>query len=89
MATVKLTKRTVESLKVREKDYITFDAELPGFGVRVMPSGKRFFLIQYRRHGRTRRVMIGQFGPVTAENARRGATRCLGRCVAQGEILRN
>jgi hypothetical protein len=71
MARLKLTKRTVESLKVREKDHIAFDVELPGFGVRVMPSGKRFFLIQYRRHGRTRRVMIGQFGPVTAENARR------------------
>ena len=75
MARLKLTKRTVESLKVREKDHIAFDVELPGFGVRVMPSGKRFFLIQYRRHGRTRRVMIGQFGPVTAENARREATR--------------
>jgi Arm DNA-binding domain len=79
VAKLKLTKRAVGSLKINEKDYIAFDAELPGFGVRVMPSGKRFFLIQYRRHGRTRRVMIGQFGPVTAENARREATRLLGQ----------
>ena len=43
-----LTKRTVESLKVRENGHIAFDADLPGFGVRVMPSGKRFFLIQLR-----------------------------------------
>src|ERR1700731_565315 len=78
MVRLKLTKRTVESLKVREKDHISFDAELPGFGVRVMPSGKRFFLVQYRRHGRTRRVMIGQFGIVTAELARREATAKLG-----------
>ena len=85
MARTKLTKRTVESLKVREKDHIAFDADLPGFGVRVMPSGKRFFLIQYRRHGRTRRVMIGQFGPVTAENARREATRLLGLVRGAGE----
>ncbi|WP_445083388.1 hypothetical protein [Bradyrhizobium sp. TM239] len=35
-----------------------------------MPSGKWFFLVQYRRHGQTRRVMIGQFGVVTAELAR-------------------
>src|SRR5271169_4879408 len=74
MAKIKITKRTVEALKVAAKDYIAFDTDLPGFGVRVMPSGKRFFLIQYRRHGRTRRVMIGQFGPVTAEIARREAT---------------
>ncbi|MFU0506410.1 tyrosine-type recombinase/integrase [Pseudaminobacter sp. NGMCC 1.201702] len=78
MAKDKLTKRFVEGLDKREKDYIIFDTELPGFGIRVMPSGKRFFLIQYRRHGRTRRVMIGQFGPVTAEIARKEAIRMLG-----------
>ena len=78
MAKIKITKRTVEALKAAAKDYIAFDTDLPGFGVRVMPSGKRFFLVQYRRHGRTRRVMIGQFGIVTAELARREATIKLG-----------
>ena len=78
MAKIKITKRTVEALKVAAKDYIAFDTDLPGFGVRVMPSGKQFFLVQYRRHGRTRRVMIGQFGIVTAELARREATIKLG-----------
>ena len=78
MPKAKLTKRTVETLAILAKDYITFDAELAGFGIRVMPSGKRFFLVQYRRHGRTRRVMIGQFGIITAEQARREATRMLG-----------
>ena len=78
MAKDKLTKRSVEKLETRNTDYIVFDTELPGFGLRVMPSGKRFFLIQYRRHGRTRRVMIGQFGPITAEIARKEALRMLG-----------
>jgi integrase len=78
MAKIKITKRTVEALRVATKDYIALDTDLPGFGVRVMPSGKRFFLVQYRRHGRTRRVMIGQFGIVTAELARREATIKLG-----------
>ncbi|MDU0961060.1 MAG: Arm DNA-binding domain-containing protein, partial [Bradyrhizobium sp.] len=78
MAKIKITKRSVEALKVTPKDYIAFDTDLPGFGVRVMPSGKRFFLLQYRRHGRTRRVMIGQYGVVTAELARREATIKLG-----------
>jgi integrase len=78
MPRAKLTKRTVETLAVLAKDYITFDAELAGFGIRVMPSGKRFFLVQYRHHGRTRRVMIGQFGIITAEQARREAIHMLG-----------
>jgi Arm DNA-binding domain len=78
MAKIKITKRSVEALKATSKDYFAFDTDLPGFGVRVMPSGKRFFLVQYRRHGRTRRVTIGQFGIVTAELARREATIKLG-----------
>ncbi len=81
----KLTKRTVEALETRAKNYIAFDAELPGFGVRVMPSGKRFFLVQYRRHGRTRRIMIGQFGPVTAEVARQKAMALLGQAKGGGD----
>jgi len=84
MPKAKLTKRTVETLAVLAKDYITFDAELAGFGIRVMRSGKRFFLVQYRRHGRTRRVMIGQFGIITAEQARREASRMLGEVRGAG-----
>jgi hypothetical protein len=80
----KLTKRSVEALRVRADNYIAFDAELPGFGVRVMPSGKRFFLVQYRRHGRTRRVMLGQFGPLTAEIARRRALVQLAQARSDG-----
>lgn len=40
MPKIKITKRTVEALKVATKDYIAFDTDLPGFGVRVMPSGE-------------------------------------------------
>jgi integrase len=80
----KLTKRSVEALRVQATNYIAFDAELPGFGVRIMPSGKRFFLVQYRRHGRTRRVMLGQFGPLTAEVARRQALMLLAQARSGG-----
>ena len=80
----KLTKRVVEGLELRSNNYIVFDAELPGFGIRVMPSGKRFFLVQYRKHGRTRRVMLGQFGPLTAEIARRQGQLLLARARSSG-----
>lgn len=78
MAKSKLTIRSIEQLQAKDKDYIVFDSDLPGFGIRIMPSGKKFFLIQYRRHGRTRRVMIGQYGIVAAEVARKEAMRMLG-----------
>lgn len=80
---IKLTKRVIDQLETRpDKNYIVFDDELPCFGVRVMPSGKRFFLIQYRFQGRTRRVMLGMFGPVTPEQARRQAMVLLGQVKA-------
>ena len=37
----KLTKRTVDALKPQAKAYVAYDSELPGFGVRVMPSGHK------------------------------------------------
>lgn len=81
----KLTIRTIEALETHPKNYIVFDDQLPGFGIRVMPSGRRFFLIQYRRHGRTRRIMIGQYGPITAEVARQQAMSLLGQARGGGD----
>lgn len=80
---LKLTKRTVDALETRPgKNYIVFDEELPCFGIRVMPSGKRFFLIQYRFKGRTRRVMLGMYGPVTPDEGRKQAMILLGQVKA-------
>jgi integrase len=80
---LKLTKRTIDQIETRPgKNYIVFDDDLPCFGLRVMPSGKRFFLIQYRFKGRTRRVMLGMYGPVTPEQARRQAMILLGQVKA-------
>jgi len=78
----KLTKRSVEKLPVLDQDYITFDSEVNGFGVRVLPSGKRSYLVQYRSGGRTRRIAIGQHGTVTVEQARKKAKELLGSVAA-------
>lgn len=80
----KLTKRTVESLAPTDRDFLVFDDELPGFGVRVMPSGRKTFLVQYRAKGRTRRVKIGTFGALAPEAARTEAKKLLGD-IARGE----
>jgi integrase len=80
----KLNKRTVEGTEARDKDYFIWDGDLPGFGVRILASGKRSYLIQYRAQGRTRRYTIGLHGVWTAELARQEAKVQLGR-VAKGE----
>lgn len=66
----KLTKRTIEALDVRESDYFVWDSELPGFGVRVLPSGRKKFVLQYRYGKASRRMGIGQFGAITVDQAR-------------------
>ncbi len=59
---VKITKRVVEAAEAREKDYLIWDDELPGVGLRVFSSGKRSYLIQYRTRGRSLRYTIGLHG---------------------------
>ncbi len=80
----KLTKRFVEAVEPQNKGHVVWDDELPGFGLRVYPSGKRSYLIQYRAKGRSRRYTIGLHGVWTPETARRKAKALLGQ-IAQGE----
>jgi integrase len=80
----KLTKQAVDRADVRPAEYFIWCDELPGFGVRIYPSGKRSYLVQYRADGRSRRAKIGLHGRLTTEEARRQAMVLLGQ-VAKGE----
>ncbi|HEY9226959.1 MAG TPA: tyrosine-type recombinase/integrase [Gemmatimonadaceae bacterium] len=79
---VHLTKRSVDALKpLAAGDYFVWDDEIPGFGCRVYPSGKRVYVLKYRlggRAGRQRRRKLGAHGVVTPEEARRNARALLG-----------
>jgi integrase len=80
----KLTKRVADAAEIRSKDYVIWDDELPGFGLRVFASGKRSYVIQYRSAGRSRRYTIGLHGVWTPDGARQEAKAQLGR-IARGE----
>lgn len=80
----RLTKRAVDSLEPGSRDLIVFDDQVKGFGVRVLPSGQKTYLAQYRSGGRTRRVKIGRHGVLTADEARAKAKELLG-AVAKGD----
>lgn len=72
----KLTKRFVEGIKASSGDQVIFDDNIPGFGLRVLPSGVRSYLVQFRnKQGRSRRLTIGMHGKVTADSARKDALR--------------
>jgi len=80
----KLTKRSVEALKIEAKDYFVWDTQIAGFGLRVMPSGAKTYQAQYRKGGRTRRVSLGRHGKITADQARKLAQEVMGS-VAKGD----
>src|SRR3990172_4593756 len=73
----KLTKRLLEAAEVRGKDYFIFDDELPGFGLRIMPSGRKIFVLQYRAGVKVRRCTLGPHPVITPESARAQATKIL------------
>lgn len=73
----KLTKRFADAVRFIDRApagadrVIVWDADLPGFGLRLMESGAKFYVAAYRNaHNRQRRLTIGRHGKVTAEEAR-------------------
>ncbi|MBF0400827.1 MAG: tyrosine-type recombinase/integrase [Magnetococcales bacterium] len=82
---IKLAKRTVDAAQPGEQDVFLFDSDLTGFGLKVTPTGRKVYLVQYRINGAKRRVTIGVHGsPWTPEQARQEAARLLG-LVANGK----
>lgn len=80
----KLTKRSVDSMAIPTKGQtFLWDEELRGFGVRAMPSGLKVFVLQYRNEeGRSRRIVLGRYGVLTVEQARKQAVMKLGSVAA-------
>jgi integrase len=68
----RLTERFAAAVSFAEP-MIVWDSECRGFGLRVMPSGVKSFVLDYRVGGRQRRMTIGRFGDWTVEGARKHA----------------
>jgi hypothetical protein len=81
----KLSKRLVESAEIRTTEYMLWDGDTAGFGIRVMPSGRRSYLIQYRVGTRSRRLTLGAHGVLTTEQARTLAIEALAAVRAGGD----
>lgn len=75
----RITKGLVDSLTPDpERDRVLWDRELAGFGVRVKPSGRKSYILQYRNaEGRSRRLPLGLHGVLTTASARKDARRHL------------
>jgi hypothetical protein len=80
----RISKRVMDSFGAAAKAYIVFDRDLTGFGLRVMPSGAKTWIVEYRpgTGGRKifkRRMKIDIASRMTPDEARAQAKEILAR----------
>ena len=73
----RITRRTVDALSAREREYMLWDCDVRGFGVRVHPSGRKVYLVKYRHHGRVIKKTIGPHGTIPPVAARARAAEII------------
>ena len=81
---LRITKRTVEALRVDAGDATFWDRALGGFGVRAYTTGRKVYVVQSRGPGGLKRVSLGRHGEISAEEARKTAAAVIDR-VKRGE----
>jgi integrase len=70
---MKLTKRTLDAADYQGENNarcVLWDTEVPGFGCRIYPGGRKAFILSYRAGTRKRLLTIGTYGVLTVDQAR-------------------
>jgi integrase len=66
----RISKRVVDAARPARGPVFIWDSTLPGFGLLVLPSGAKSYVLQYRAAGRSRRATIAKVGTLTPDQAR-------------------
>jgi integrase len=67
----RIVEQTIKRMRAPEENSrIEWDAEIPGFGVRITAAGVTSFILDYRIFGRQRRYTIGRYPELTSTAAR-------------------
>jgi hypothetical protein len=85
MSVGRVSNRNVAALACGERPVFLWDDALSGFALKCLPSGRKVYIVQFRKGGRrgtTKRITLGPRGVLTAEEARREARRILGLVAA-------
>ncbi|MDE0381746.1 MAG: tyrosine-type recombinase/integrase [Rhodospirillales bacterium] len=81
-----LSNRVVDALTAADKEIMCWDRDLPGFGVRVYPSGAKTYMVQRRGRRGSKRITVGRHGTMSVDEARQQAAVILTR-LESGEEL--
>ncbi len=84
---MKLTKRDIDAARYEGEGNarcVLWDDEVPGFGCRVYPGGRKAFILSYRVGGRKRLLTIGTYGVLTLAQGRKAARSELAKVETDG-----
>lgn len=80
----KITQKLINSLAAEPKVYRVHDTHLPGFFIRVLPSGHMSYMVTW---GRNKNATLGRVSVLTLDQARKEAGRYLTDAHEHGEPL--
>ena len=81
-----LNKSYIDTLPKPPTGYVIhWDENLKGFGLRVTSTGAKSFIFQKRINGADKRITIGRYGELTAEQANRQAKKLAGEIATGGD----
>lgn len=82
MASKKLTKKDIDAFIYAGGWDVRWDTSLPGFGVRVYPTGKKAYVLSYRNASGDKRLLtLGQTSKITLDKAKEVALKELAQIV--------
>jgi integrase len=87
MPHIRFTDRSIRAIKApasSQVEYFELAGKLPGFGLRLSPSGRRSWVLLYRRGRTPRRLTLGSYPSLGLADARAKAKEALGM-VARGD----
>lgn len=82
---MKLTNKAIKAFTYRGGWDVRWDDAIPGFGVRIYPSGKKAFVASYRTKVRKRLMVLGRYGADLTLDQARDAARTARTEVRSGE----
>ena len=75
----RLSVKAIAAAKPEAREYTLWDNQLAHFGVRVLPSGVKSYIVQTRVNGRMRKITLGRFSELPLGTARREGAAVLAR----------
>ena len=83
---MKLTLSSISKIDTQGKaDFIAWDDDLPGFGLRIRAAGSRNYIVQYKIGKQNRRMTIGSTGVYSNPDAARSVAKTILARVKLGE----